>query len=415
MNKDEKVLQLLRRTQFGTSKAEVASYASSSIESIVDGILNVPATNPSPNLDLIYQNSQDELIFWWYNEIINTSNSFQEKMTMFWHNHFTSSLTSVTPVLMAEQNQLLRSHVLGNFKTFLFEVSIDPAMMTYLNNKSNVKKAPNENYARELMELFTIGVENYNQEDVKNVAKSITGWRFNSGTETVYFDRTLFDDSYKNVFRKRGDYNLEDIIRILTSTRECAYYIVRKVWNKFVFPNPTDQDIRPVADRFFDNGYDIKAFFRDIFTSDAFYSDKAYRSIVKDPTEYMTDVIRKVPSYEFSIGDLYLVNQMGMTLFKPPNVAGWKGGNWWLSESYLFSRGNYVDKIVNTATYEKLGLDKLKGTSAVDQILDYTGYYDVSATTRNALNDYANAQKDDLQLLRGLLYLIFVSPEAQYT
>lgn len=415
MNDKEKILHLLRRTRFGTSKSEVESYLSTPIKDIVDQILNAPATSPNPNVDLTYQNGNEELIFWWYNEIITTANPFLEKMTLFWHNHFTSSLTSVSPVYMAEQNQFLRSHALGNFKTFLYEVSIEPAMMIYLNNRSNVKKAPNENYARELMELFTVGVENYNQDDVKNVAKSLTGWRLNSESETVYFDRNLFDDSFKTVFRKRGDYDLNDIIRILTSTRECANFIVKKVWNKFVFPNPAEQDIKPFADRFFDSGYDIKALFRDIFLSDAFYSDKALRSIVKDPTEYITDLIRKVPTYEFSINDLYLVNQMGMTLFKPPNVAGWKGGNWWLSASYLFARGNYAEKICNTATYEKLGLDKSTGTAAVDQILDYTGYYDVSPTTRNALNDYANGQNDPMQLLRGLLYLIYVSPEAQYT
>ena len=413
MDQREKVLHLLRRTGFGTNKEIVNTLASLSIATIVDQILNEEQHVVRPNIDLIYRN-QNEVITWLYNRIVSTNNSFLEKMTLFWHNHFTSSIDIAGASEMANQNILLQRHALGNFKTFLYEISIDPAMLVYLSNRSNVKLAPNENYAREIMELFSLGVNQYSQDDVKNVARALTGWRYNRTHKSVYFDKNVFDSDSKIFLRHRGNFDLNDIVRIITEHRQCAYFIVKKIWNKFVFPNPTDSEIQPFVNRFYDGGYDIKLLMRDIFTSDIFYSPKAYRSIIKDPTEFAVELMRKIPTYFFNYNEIGNLATMGMPLMKPPNVAGWKEGGEWLSSTLYFARGTYAAKVINTATYESLGLTRHSDkVQLVNSILDFAGMYDISTTTKDQIMQYANSTTDYNMLLRGILYLLYVSPEGQ--
>jgi uncharacterized protein (DUF1800 family) len=413
MDHPKKVLHLLRRTGFGTSKASVEQLLSSSISQIVDSILNAPADLRDNQLDPVYRNT-GELQGWWYGVIASSKNPFLEKMTLFWHNHFTSSITNVGAIEMANQNELLRRYALGDFREFLLHISVDPAMMIYLNNRSNVKAAPNENYAREMMELFSLGVNNYSQEDVKNVARAITGWRYNGTSRTVFFDKGLYDSGSKTFLRRQGIFDLNDIVRIITSNWQCAYFITKKIWEKFVFPNPTENELRPFVDRFFNSNYNIKSLMRDLFTSDQFYSDKAYRSIVKDPTEYAIEMIKKVPTYAFNSNEVSQISAMGMPLFKPPNVAGWKEGEQWLSSTLFFARGTYAARVCNSATFASLGLVANGNKEGIlNQLLDITGMYDISDTTKNQLRNYADTTSDQNLLLRGLLYLIYLSPEAQ--
>jgi uncharacterized protein (DUF1800 family) len=410
---EEKIIHLLRRTGFGVTKEKVQQFSGFSIEEMVDRLLDQGPLIHKPLIDLT-TTGQNELIYWWYSHILTTSNTLEEKMTLFWHNHFTSSIVVCGAYPMANQNVLLRKHALGNFKTFLYDIAIDPAMLLYLNNRSNGKKAPNENFAREFLELFTLGVDHYTQDDVKNAARSFTGWRYNDRSHTVYEDPNAHDEGVKTLLSRRGNYDLEDVVRVVTSSTHCADFVTRKFWNKFVYPSPSESDIRDVSNRFYDSGMNIKVLLKETFTSDAFYSEKAQRSIIKDPTEFVIELMRNVPSYELSTNDLNVFPQMNLLLMKPPNVGGWGEGVNWLSSSFLLARGSFAAKVTNTATYESLGLTKsMNKASFLDQLLDITGMFDITPPTKSKLLAYAETTSDATVLLRGLLYLIFMSPEAQ--
>jgi uncharacterized protein (DUF1800 family) len=407
-----KMRHLLRRTHFGTSKDEVESFSQMSIQEAVDLVLNQAPAFANLNMDFTFRGT-NELIFSWYNHILGSTNDFHEKMTLFWHNHFTSSIDATSPYTMQKQIALLRKYSIGHFEAFLNKISVDPAMMVYLNNRSNVKKAPNENYAREFMELFTLGLGNYTQEDIKEVARCLTGWRYNNKNETVYFEPSLFDDGTKNLFRYTGNFNLSDMIHIIAGRTECANFIAKKIWMKFVHPSPSQEDVQKASDKFKESALNIKELLRYILTSDRFYRDENDRAIIKDPTEYIIELMRKIPSYEFSINDLGTIFQMGMPLMKPPNVGGWKEGDRWLSPTFLFARGTFASKVTNTTTYEALAVTKENSNKELLRILlEYTGMYDMTENTKAQLSDYAASTTDPIMKLRGLMFLIYMSPEA---
>jgi uncharacterized protein (DUF1800 family) len=412
VNHEQQIIHLLRRTGFGTSGKQIAKFSTMSIPEAVDVLLSGEEANLDLNVDFISR-ANNETIYSWYNQILGSTNDLQEKMALFWHNHFTTAIEATIPYLMHNQVQLLRKHALNRFEPFLNDISVDAAMMAYLNNRSNVKKAPNENYARELMELFTLGIGNYTQDDIKEVARCLTGWRYNSQNDTVYFDSALYDDGEKSLFGRRGNFNLSDVMNIISSHPQCAKFITTKIWKKFVHPSPLLEDIEPAAAVFMESGLDIKELLRHIFTSERFYADKNARSVIKDPTEFAIEIMRKQPGYEFPIGDLNLIFQMGMPLMKPPNVAGWKEGERWLAPSYLFARGSFAAKATNNASFDSVGLSKsTKPAEMVEALLAYTGMADMTANSKAQLADYAASTTDAVMRLRGLLYLIYVSPEA---
>jgi uncharacterized protein (DUF1800 family) len=291
-------------------------------------------------------------------------------------------------------------------------------MLQWLSGESNIKDEPNENYARELLELFTLGIGHYTQKDIEELARALTGWKVNTDKEAIkvrqYFDSNDHDDELKTIFNTTKNYDLKSAVDLIVDLPACAEYITNKIWNKFISPTPTSIEIREASLVFKASGFNIKELLRYLFTSEAFYSEKAYHSIVKDPLEFAIEIIKKNPTYSFNKDELYRVMLMGMELMRPPNVAGWNEGVSWVHSNLFFARGEFASKATEAATYESLRIDNSNNKAAiVNQLLDLIGLFDISNYTKKQLIDYAENVFDSDTLLRGVLYLANISPEAQ--
>jgi len=272
----------------------------------------------------------------WLSEMINSEAQMREKMSLFWHGHFACRVINIY-----FQQQLLntiRENALGNFGDLLREVSKSPAMLSFLNNQQNKKQHPNENFAREVMELFTMGRGNYSEEDVKESARAFTGWGFNLKGEFV--ERPfLHDNGSKTFLGKTGNFDGDDIIDILLEQRQTAKFITQKIYKYFVNDKPDSEKIELLANSFYESNYDIKKLLTEIYTSDWFYNDKNVGTHIKSPVELLVGIRRLLPM-ELDKPEVQLLFQraLGQILFYPPNVAGWPGGKNWIDSSALMLR-----------------------------------------------------------------------------
>jgi len=272
----------------------------------------------------------------WLDKMSTTDAQLREKMTLFWHNHFACRTLRAT---FAQQlNNIHRSNALGNFRTMVMEVSKSPAMLQFLNNQQNRKGHPNENFARELMELFTIGRGNYTEQDVKESARSFTGWGFDK--DGVFVMRRFFhDDSDKTFLGKTGNFEGEDIINALLAKRETAHFISNKLYKYLVNEIPDPTHVNAMADIFYNANYEIKPLLEYVFTADWFYNDNNTGNLIKAPVEFLVGLNRQFYiSYQKPEVMLLFERALGQVLFYPPNVAGWPGGRNWIDSSSLMYR-----------------------------------------------------------------------------
>ncbi len=272
----------------------------------------------------------------WLEIFINSEAQLREKMSLFWHGHFACRVNN--SYFQQELLQVIRENSLGNFKDLLMAVSKSPAMLQFLNNQQNRKQHPNENFAREVMELFTMGRGNYTENDIKEAARAFTGWGFNPQGGFV-FRRNQHDEGGKTLLGKSGNFNGEDIINLLTEQKQTAVFISRKIYKYFVNENTDETKVSWLADRFYKNGYDIKKLMEDIFTSSWFYDEKNIGTRIKSPVELLCGIRRLLPmQLENEQSQLLFERALGQVLFFPPNVAGWPGGKNWIDSSSLMLR-----------------------------------------------------------------------------
>jgi len=284
---------------------------------------------------------------WWLRQMLVTPDPLRERMTLFWHNHFVSGLQKVqSPQLMYRQNVLLREHALGNFGTLLHAVARDPAMLRYLDSAFNRKGRPNENFARELMELFTLGEGHYTEQDVKEVARAFTGWSLNPDSGGFMFRPALHDDGPKAVLGRAGNFGGDEVLDILLERPETATLIARKLWIEFVSPQPAPAEVARIAGALRSSGYDIRAALRVLFNSDAFYAPANRGVLIKSPVDLVAGTLRQ---FEFEVPDVlpfvFAMGQFGQVLFAPPNVKGWPGGDLWINATTLLQRKQLLDTL----------------------------------------------------------------------
>jgi hypothetical protein len=280
------------------------------------------------------------IIRWWLDRMANGPHPLQEKLTFFWHGHFTTSAKDErSATLMWKQNELLRENAAGNFEPFLHAISRDPAMLDYLNNTQNRKQHPNENYAREVMELFTLGIGNYTEDDVKEGARAFTGWS-HDGDEFV-FRRAQHDYGYKTFLGRTGAFDGDDVISIILLQPACPRFVTGELFGFLAYSDFEPALAESLGNEFFGNQYAIRPVVRTILTSKAFYSPRCMGSQIKSPVQLMVGTLRllglPLP------GDAALVaalTQMGQVPLMPPNVRGWPGGQLWINTSTLFIRYN---------------------------------------------------------------------------
>jgi uncharacterized protein (DUF1800 family) len=286
---------------------------------------------------------------WWLERMMYGPAPLLEKMTLFWHGHFATSVQKVKDAYwMWLQNDTLRRNAFGSFATLVKKMSRDPAMMLYLDLAQSRREHPNENWARELMELFTVGIGNYTEQDIREAARSFTGYRIDLTTQQFHFRPMQQDVGPKNFTGRSGQLNGDDIINILVSKPACAQFIGRKLWRFFVEDEPPQPVVDAVASSLRAHNYEIRPVLREILSSAEFYSERAMGTQIKGPVQYIVQTSKlleaQLPS---SVVAQNAMRQMGQILFAPPNVKGWDGGKSWISTSTLLFRYNFSNYLIN--------------------------------------------------------------------
>ena len=367
-----KIRHLYSRAGFGLSASELNDLSHNSLSSIVKNLFkqslpidtlkvvdsntldqDIPGKSPE-ELKMMKEDLRKEsrekikaLNAQWLNKMINTKAALREKMTLFWHGHFACENGNAFYV----QNQIntLRTFALGKFGDLLMAVSKDPSMLAYLNNRQNKKNSPNENFAREVMELFTLGRGNYTEHDIKNAAKAFTGWNFKTDGSFV-INQKQHDDGEKIFFEKTGNFSGEDILTMVLQNKKTALFLTRKIYSYFVNDNPNEKIVKQLADGFYNSGYDIGKLMEEIFKSDWFYYPENIGKRIKNPIELLVELQKTFGlKFEKEQSQLFIQKALGQVLFYPPNVAGWKEGKNWIDSSSLMFRLRLPDLIFKSA------------------------------------------------------------------
>jgi len=382
---------------------------------------------------------------WWLTRMIETPKPLEEKMTLFWHGHFATSYRTIeNSAHMHEQNRLYRRFALGNFGDLLFRVVRDPAMIAYLDNNDSRKGQPNENLARELMELFSLGVGNYTEHDIKEGARALTGYTFEHNS--FVFRENAHDDGHKTILGKSGPLDGDDFVSAILETRACSKFITRKLYRFFVgdLPeNESDTDIntrrytKALGNEFLRSRYEIRPVLKKMFMSRHFYDERIMNEQIKSPVEL---VVGSVRSLNTPVRDLSILvdalNLMGQNIFLPPSVKGWDGGRSWINTSTLFVRQNILSFLLTgkkPTGYDALA-DQEKYDPAVlldplaqadpgaetdpERVIEYLLRFTIGrapVSAENELHDFVNGHGGviTVPIVTGLLLLITAMPEYQ--
>ncbi|HJT59304.1 MAG TPA: DUF1800 domain-containing protein [Ktedonobacteraceae bacterium] len=442
---------LLRRAGFGATSSDLQTYSSLGFNGAVDRLLNYSQVSDDDlenrlktlNLDLNTPTDQQR---WWLLRMAWTQRPLLEKMTLFWHGVLTSSFHKVggkkNYMRMIIQNQFLRNHAFDTFDNIMLGITADPAMLFYLDLTKSRKNAPNENYAREMMELFTLGLGHYTQRDVSEGAAALTGWHVKGLTST--YNPLDHNDLTKYYLGHTGNLDYKDVVHILTNHPATPWFISRKLFTFFVYENPSTDDLKPLVDTYVESGHNMGAVMRTLLLSPQFSSTKAYRSRLKSPVEFTVGAYRAMNIGGDGTGLPAITTLMGQTLFDPPNVAGWPGdkvSSFWLNSGTWMTRLNYIDLLLARGTLARKGttpLVDLQGVVNTNQIGSPEHFVDhfstflldgtIESDRRTQLLDYFTASDGNgrggqialtggksypLNRVRGTLYLMMASPEYQ--
>lgn len=286
----------------------------------------------------------------WMHEMVYSDARLKEKMSLFWHGHFACRVNN--SLYQEQLLKIIRTNALGNFGTLLKEVSKSPAMLIFLNGQQNKKKHPNENFGREVMELFTLGRGNYTEQDVKEIARAFTGWEYNRDGIFVFNEKT-HDANNKTFLGQTGDFNGDDALSIILQQQQTAKFITEKIYRFFVNEQVDEVHVKWLSERFYKSNYDIGALMQDIFSSDWFYDDKNRGIQIKSPVAYIAGIRTFLPmTLRNEEVQILLERLLGQWLFNPPNVAGWAGERAWIDSSSLMLRLKIPSLIKNDETID---------------------------------------------------------------
>ncbi len=353
------IQHLYNRAGFGIGPDRLAAIASTRRKKIVEALfvdskIPRPLKIPTPEIDkhlatkpmdrksktfreLVKKSRRKHVIFnrAWVDRMAGTQQDLRERMTLFWANHFVMRSNNI--IFSQQFNNTLRTNALGNFKDFVLAIAKEPGMLDYLNNQQNKKGAPNENFARELMELFTLGVGNYSETDIKEAARAFTGWRHDAQGKFRKAQRQ-HDEGEKTFLGNTGNFDGEDIISLILERPACADFIARRVYRHFVNETVNEAHVAAIAKVFFKD-YDISNMMRFIFDSDWFYANENVRSKIKSPVDLLVGLMRVVPfTWQKPQQLKYVERLLGQVLLEPPNVAGWAEGRNWIDANTMMVR-----------------------------------------------------------------------------
>ncbi len=349
----DRVALLLRRAGFGAGLEELERYAGLGVEGTLDALLHPELVEEdfdgllaSLSGHLVDLQNLEDVQTWWLYRMIRTRRPLVEKLTLFWHGHFAVANAKVAnPHAMHNHLALLREHGLGSYRDLLLAVSKDPAMLIWLDGNTNRKGAPNENYGRELLELFTLGVGNYEEADVAAAARAFTGWNLQDGA--FFFNRNQHDFGPKTFLGQTGLLDGGDIVDIVAGQTATAERICRKLFTFFAYPNPEPPVLEMLVRTYQDSGANTRTVVRAILRSDAFFSEQSRHGHVKSPVEYAVGAIRMLGGQVRERGLVQALRLMGQDVLNPPNVAGWAGGRAWVNPSTLLERFNFAARLAS--------------------------------------------------------------------
>lgn len=312
------------------------NYDTPDIDLSGDYMNSTASAEQKKEMQRIYRAQNEELNLNFLDKMVNSKEQIREKMAFFWHGHFASRV--LNPKFNRQLLNTIRKNALGNFKDLLFEVSQSPAMLNFLNNQQNKKDHPNENFAREVMELFTMGRGNYTEKDVREGARAFTGWSYDK--EGNFKERkNQHDEGIKTFLGKTGNFNGADALNIILEQKATAKFITAKIYKFFVNENVDQNIVNSLSNSFYNSGYDIKKLMTDIFTSSWFYDQKNIGNRIKSPIELMAGMMRILPMQIQNPENLIVYQKLlGQMLLYPPNVAGWPNGRSWIDSSTLMLR-----------------------------------------------------------------------------
>jgi len=426
---EEKAAHLYRRAAWGATAEDITESLSLGLGGTVSKLLNyegVSTTALDQRIASLGLNltTVSGIQRWWLIRLIYSPRPLEERMTFFWHDHFATAISKVADAtLMFNQNQLFRSFALGDFHDLTVAVSKDPAMLIWLDNFTSIKGRPNENYGRELLELFTLGQGHYGEEDVLAATNAFTGWGLRRGVVPPVFEyRDLqHDHSVKNFLGQRGDWNGEDIVRILTEEYENARFIAAKLFSYFAYDYPEQSVIDRFADIYTGAGTNIRPVVEAILLSDEMYSEQAIGTKIKSPVDHTVMGTRQLLIDSDGRLAAGTTNTQGEGLFNPPDVAGWDGGLTWINSGTLLSRMNYANSIA-------FGFDPARFTAgaAITKTSELVAFYlrrlgplTIDAATRTQLERYVSPSEvlptgtQSTIKMRGLAHMILSLPEWQ--
>jgi uncharacterized protein (DUF1800 family) len=485
LSKRDKIRHLLRRFGLGASFAEVEFYEKLGVDGAIDRLIDydkveegfdaTPLAFALENKDGRLQLNPPGVAAWWTLRLLTTQRPLQEKLTLFWHDHFAVSASKVNfAPAMLQYNQTLRRHANGNFHQMLLAMSKDAAMIQWLDNNTNVRGKPNENFAREIMELFTLGIGNYSEKDIQEAARAFTGWNFRvnlgnprnrpqqriglervqelieqGGTEVFTFDfrEGQHDSGEKTILGNTGNFDGDDVCGILVGKPQTARNIVSKLWEWFVYEKPEPKVVDRLAKVYFDGGMEIRKILRAIAESDEFWSERAVRKLVKNPVDFTITIARQMglgaPVLDAVRQDGArrgggvvvrgldaMIERQGMKLLFPPDVAGWDWGKAWITSATMLERIKVADELFKPrrAAQGQLGAailqDKPRSSAleVVDTLLSLVDA-DVPAERKKALIEAcersggaaaASAPRTAGEVVASVYRVLFASPEFQF-
>ena len=421
---------LFRRAGLGATRSQLDDAVRIGPAAVIDQLLAAPPeqdsfTSASESLadTLISTGNSERLAAWWCLRMLGTPYAGLEKLTLFWHGHFATSAEKVTdPRLMLAQNRLLRRHAAGPFEPFVQEISRDAAMLIYLDSASNRKAHPNENYARELMELFCLGIGAYSEQDVQQIARCFTGWEvFN---RQYRFNPSQHDRGDKSILGRSGPFGGEDAVRVVVAQPAATRFIARKLVKFYACDDDTlpNEWIQPLADELAVNQFEIGPVVRRIVSSRFFFSPASMGRKIRSPIDFGIGLLRALEGTTNANRLASDLGELGQYLFYPPNVKGWDGGRAWINSSTLLGRANLVGRLVNGGETRFAGGDLAKladrnGASSPDEIVAWLEETllakPIPGDVRKRLVDLAATTSDRSRGVASVLHALGGLPEFQ--
>ena len=419
---------LLWRAGFGATFDEIDRASKAGLKATLDRLLT-PQQEPAEfesTQQLLLRTALDtrniaDLKAWWLYRMLYSANPLVEKMSLLWHNQFATSNAKVQSVQhMADQNHLIRQHAVGSFRKLLHGMSHDVAMLIWLDGNANRKRHANENFAREVMELFSLGVGNYTEQDIKQAARAFTGWHVRGGK--FWFNRGQHDFGNKQLLGRSGKLDGNDVIDICLQQPACPRFLAAKLLRLFVTPTPDAKLTQQVAGRIRAHDFQMTPVLRELFGSELFFSEAVRHSVIKSPIDLVLGAHRALDSEPNLQTTGRLLADLGQDVFQPPTVKGWEGDRLWINSATLLQRANFAAEVTKGdrlgAIADPVSLAQKYSWNSHEAVIRHYCQLllarDVEADVVDKLTRYLRQAKGDRnRQIRSVIHLIMTMPEYQ--